>query len=392
MLNNLNQNFSLSTFFKKIFKNKKLELHEPTFNLKELLAIKSCVKNKDVSSAGSLTLVFEKLIAKTVNCKFVIATNSGTSALHLALLSLGVKRGDEVLMPSLNYIASANACLYIGAIPHFVDIDNKTLSVDVIKLNTYLKKNSIIKNGICINKKTKKKISSIICLHPFGHPCEINKILNVSRKFKLSVIEDAAEALGSYHKKKHLGTFGDIGILSFNGNKIITTGGGGAVLTNNPNIAKKVFQLSTNFKKKHFCNYEYDNLGYNYRMPSLNSALGIAQIKKLNYFVDKKRKLYKIYEKMFNGNIYFKLLKEPVNSKSNYWLQTIILNEDNIKLRNKIINSSHKDGIKIRPVWRPIHKSKHLKHCPKMDLKNTNSLENRILNLPSGPDLLELLK
>jgi perosamine synthetase len=390
MSNNSIKNF-LFFNFKKIFKNRKLELHEPEFNQKELSEVKNSIKNKNVSTAGSLTPIFEKLIAKKVNCKFVIATNSGTSALHLALISLGTKKNDEVLMPSLNYIASANACLYIGAIPHFVDIEHKTLGVDVVKLNDYLKKNTTIKNGSCVNKKTKRKISAIICLHTFGHPCEIEKIKILSKKFRLRLIEDAAEALGSFYKKKHLGTFGDIGIISFNGNKIITTGGGGVVLTNNLNLAKKALKLSTISKKKHFWKYEFDDVGYNYRMPSLNSALGIAQIKNLRYFVGKKRKLYKIYEKIFKKNIYFKLFKEPKNSRSNYWLQTILLNKKYIKYRDKIIITSHKDRIKIRPVWRPLHKSKHLKKCPKMNLKNTNDLENRILNLPSSPNLVELL-
>ena len=207
----------------------------------------------------------------------------------------------------------------------------------------------------------------------------------------MSIIEDAAEALGSYYKKRHVGNFGDIGILSFNGNKIITTGGGGAILTNNSKYAKKILSLATIYKKKHPWKYEYDNLGYNYRMPSLNSAIGLSQIKKLKNFIKKKRLLYKIYEKKISKLKLFKLFKEPINCKSNYWLQTIILKNDNIKLRNQIIINSHKDGIKVRPVWRPLHKSKYLLKMPRMKLKNTQVLENRLINLPSSPDITKIL-
>ncbi len=384
----------LNNYIKKIFKNrrknkKNLELHEPYFDTSETITLKKCIKNSEVSTSGTFTSDLEKIIKKKLKCKNVIATNSGTSALHLALLALNIRKNDEVLMPSLNYIASANACLYMGAIPHFVDVETKTLGVDVRKLDIYLKQiTSLKKNKYCFNKKTKRKIKAIICLHTFGHPCEVDKIKRLAKKYNLFLIEDAAEALGSYYKKKHVGTFGDIGILSFNGNKIITTGGGGAVISNNRSIANKVFNLSTIYKKKHRWKYEYDSLGYNYRMPSLNAAVGIAQMKKLNYFIKKKRNLYKKYEKKISKNPYFNLFKEPKNCRSNYWLQTIILGKKNLKLRNMFINQSHALGIKVRPVWRPLHKSKYLKGMPKMKLETTLNLENRLINLPSSPSIL----
>ena len=382
----------LNNYIKDIFKDKKnLELHEPSFNKSETNIIKKCIESNEVSTAGKFTSDLEKIIKKKLKCKNVIATNSGTSALHLALLALDIKRDDEVLMPSLNYIASANACLYIGAIPHFIDVETKTLGVDVQKLDNYLKDITSIKKKVCINKKTKRKIKAIICLHTFGHPCEVDKIKKLAKKFNLFLIEDAAEALGSYYKKKHVGTFGDVGILSFNGNKIVTTGGGGAVVSNNKSIANKIFNLSIIHKKKHKWKYEYDSLGFNYRMPSLNAAIGIAQMKKLSYFIKKKRNLYKKYKKKISNNPYFKLFKEPKNCKSNYWLQTIILSMKNLKFRNKILNQCHELGIKVRPVWRPIHKSKYLKYMPKMNLETTLNLENRIINLPSSPSILNKL-
>tara|TARA_X000000950_G_scaffold288665_1_gene406623 strand:- start:2961 stop:4130 length:1170 start_codon:yes stop_codon:yes gene_type:complete len=389
MLNNLFEN--ISNVFKKNLKGN-LELHEPAFNHDELNILKRCVKKRDVSTAGSFTRSLEKVLAKKLKCKKVITTNSGTSALQLALISLDVKKNDEVLMPSLNYIASANACLYIGSKPHFVDVNINTLGVDVIKLEKYLKSITKVKNGVCTNKITKRKIKAIICLHTFGHPCEVDKIKKIANKFNLCLIEDAAEGLGSYYKRKHVGTFGDIGILSFNGNKIITTGGGGAVITNNKSLADKIFNLSTIFKKRHKWKYEYDNLGYNYRMPSLNAAIGLAQMKKLNMFLSKKRNLYKKYEKRFNNNKYFSLFKEPKNCKSNYWLQTILLNKKSVKLRDKIINKLFKNKIRVRPLWRPIHKSKYLSKMPRMRLESTLDLENRIINLPSSPNVLNKIK
>lgn len=389
MLNNLLKN--ISNIFKNNFKGN-IELHEPTLGYGELKILKKCVKNRDVSTSGSFTYSLEKVLAKKIRCKRVIATNSGTSALHLALISLDIKKGDEVLMPSLNYIASANACLYVGAKPHFVDVDIKTLGIDVKKLEKYLKNITYIKKNICINKVTKKKIKAIICLHTFGHPCEVDKIKKLAKKFNLRLIEDAAEGLGSYYKRRHVGTFGDVGILSFNGNKIITTGGGGAVITNNKSLANKIFKLSTIYKKKHKWKYEYDNLGYNYRMPSLNAAIGLAQMKKLNIFLKKKRNLFKKYEKKFINNQYFSLFQEPKNCKSNYWLQTILLNKKNVKFRDMIISKFRTNRIQVRPLWRPIHKSKYLSRMPKMNLDSTLNLENRIINLPSSPDALDKIK
>ena len=393
MSNKFKINSIVNLIGKKFFVSKKnVALHEPSFNQNELLIMNQCIKSKSVSTAGNYTKKFENEIAKVTKAKFVTATINGTAALHLALIALGVKKDEEVLVPAINYIASANACLYLGANPHFVDVNYETLGIDVKKLEKYLKKITSIRNGICINKKTKKKISAIIPMHTFGHPVEIDKIKILAKKFKLFLIEDAAEALGSFFKKKHVGTFGDIGILSFNGNKIITTGGGGALLTNNKNIAKRISHLSSISKVNHKWKYEYNEIGYNYKMPSLNASLGLGQMKKISEFVKKKRSIFKLYQKTFKENIYFKLFREPKNCKSNYWLQAIILNKNNKNIRNDIVNLANKKGIKIRAVWRPIHKSKYLKKYPKMNLENTIDLENRILNLPSSPDIINLLK
>jgi perosamine synthetase len=391
-MSNNYKRMSLSYMLKnKLIKNK-LNLHEPFFDEEEKKILNKSISLKNVSTAGNTTNIFEKKIAQLTNVKYAIATNSGTSALHLALIACGIEKGDEVLMPSLNYIATANACLYLGAIPHFVDVEYDTLGIDVDRLLIYLNKISTVRKKVCFNKITKRKIKAIAPLHIFGHPCKIDKIKTIAKKFKLFLIEDAAEGLGSYFKRKHVGTFGDMGVLSFNGNKIITTGAGGAILTNNKKLAKRIFSLSTINKINHKWKYEYNEIGYNYRMPSLNSSLGIAQIKKLQFFIKKKRKIFFIYKKIFKNQTLFKLFEEAKYCKSNYWLQTIILNKNNKKIRDKFINLAHKQNLNIRPVWRPVHKSKHMLRFPKMELKNTNDLENRIINLPSSPSVIKFLR
>ena len=235
--------------------------------------------------------------------------------MHLALVALNIKKNEEVLMPSLNYIASANATLYCGAIPHFVDVDEESLGIDPIKLKKYLNEICIIKKEKCLNKKTKRPIRALICLHTFGYPAKILELKKICSSYNIKLIEDSAEALGSFFKKKHLGTFGDIGILSFNGNKIITTGSGGAVLTSNLRLAKKIDHLSKIAKKKHSYKLDYDLLGYNYNMSNLNAALGLAQIKKINYFLKNKKKLHKRYcknSKRLNFWRYFQIIKRVI--------------------------------------------------------------------------------
>ena len=379
----------LNNYIKKIFKSrrkekKNLELHEPSFNKNETTIIKKCIQNREVSSAGNFTSDLENIIKKKLKCKNVIATNSGTSALHLALLALGIKKDDEILMPSLNYIASANACLYIGATPHFVDVETKTLGIDVQKLDTYLKEITFTKNKFCINKKTKRKVKAIICLHAFGHPCEVDKIKRLANRYNLFLIEDAAEALGSYYKKKHVGTFGDIGILSFNGNKIITTGVGGAILTNNQKLAKLSKHLTTTAKKYHKWDFVHDMSGYNYRLANINASLGISQIKKLNKQIRLKRNLFKKYKKILGKSEDFLILDQPYNSRSNFWLQTLVLLKPSATKKNKVLKSFHENKILARPVWRPLHKIKFLKKYPKMNLKNADIIENKLINIPSS--------
>ena len=286
----------------------------------------------------------------------------------------------------MTFVATGNAILYNKSIPHFFDI-KENLSIDFEKVINYLEKNTQRINGKCVNKNTKRVIKAIIPMHIFGHVCDMSKLKKLATKFKLLIIEDAAEALGSYYNNKHAGTFGDIGILSFNGNKIITTGMGGAILTNNKKIYLKAKHLAATAKVKSKWDYIHDILGYNYRLPSLNASIGCSQIKRIKTLINKKRKLFKIYKKAFLGREFFTLVSEQNNCKSNYWLQTVVLKPQYKDLTKMILTKCYKNKIYIRPAWKPLHQLKYFKKFPKMNLDKTNSLSHRIINLPSSADL-----
>ena len=302
--------------------------------------------------------------------------------------ALGIKENQEVLVPALTFVGTVNAISYTGAEHHFVDSNIKDLGIDCKKLEIYLKKIAKIKNNKCINKKTGRVISGIVPVHIFGHSCEIENIIRLSKKFKLKIIEDAAEAVGSFYKNKHLGTFGDIGCLSFNGNKIITTGGGGAVITNKKNLANKIKHLTNTAKIKHKWEYIHDDIGYNFRMPSLNAALGLAQIENINIFVNAKRRLFLKYTKNFNKILGVKIFKEGKNLKSNYWLQTLIFDKKYKFLKNRLLNYCYKRKIYLRPTWRLISNLKPYNKKQKMDLSGARDITERAINLPSSSSIL----
>lgn len=366
----------------------KQQLHEPLFCGNEIKYLNRTISTNSVSSIGDYVKKFEEKIKNITKSRFAIAVVNGTTALHISLKVSGVKNNDEVLVPALTFVGTANAITYCGAIPHFVDSEIKTMGIDVEKMHQYLNKIIIFKKGMAINKFTKRVIRAIVPVHVFGHACQIDKIIKLAKKFNLIVLEDAAEALGSYYKKKHLGTFGLAGCLSFNGNKIITTGGGGAVITNNKKFAKKVRHLSTTAKINHKWEYIHDEIGYNFRMPNLNAALGLAQLESLDFFIKKKRILYKKYFDVFKDfeNIY--LLKELENAKSNYWLQTLVLKKNYSNLKNKILSDSFKSGLYLRPAWKLISKLNPYSKNPKMNLMGSEEIYKRVINLPSGQSIL----
>ncbi|WP_440681204.1 LegC family aminotransferase [Candidatus Pelagibacter sp. HIMB1623] len=369
-------------FIQKIYQTKDfISLHEPKFVGKEKEYIEKCIESTFVSSVGIFVNKLEIKIAKYTGAKYAISTTNGTSALHISLLLAGVDEDCEVITQPLTFIATCNAINYCKAKPVFVDVDRDTMGLSPSALEFFLKNNTKVKNKKCINIKTNKIIKACVPMHSYGHPCKIDKIKTICNKYNIFLIEDAAESLGSFYKNKHTGTFGQIGTLSFNGNKIITAGGGGCIITNDKSLAVKAKHLTTTAKIPHKWDFNHDMIGYNYRMPNLNAALLIAQLEKLNNFIKNKRKLANDYEKFFKSIDYF-FFKEPKFSRSNYWLNVILLK--NKKQRDKFLDYTNKNGVMTRPAWKLMNKIKMFKDCHQLDLKNANYLEERIVNIPSS--------
>ena len=373
---------SVVDFIRSVYKTDSfIPLHEPRFLGNEKKYLNECIDSTFVSSVGKFVDEFEDKIASYTGAKYAVATSSGTSALHISLIILGVKDGDEVITQPLTFVATCNAINYCNASPIFIDVDKDTMGMSLIALEIFLKENAIIKNQQCINKITGKVIKACVPMHTFGYPCRIDKIQNLCKEWHIALVEDSAESLGSYYKNQHTGTFGEIGILSFNGNKIITSGGGGCILTNNEDLAKKAKHITTTAKEPHKWEYTHDMVGYNYRMPNLNAALIVAQLEQLNGFLKSKRFLAKSYEDFFNGsNIQF--VSEPENSKSNYWLNSIILKDDN--QRNLFLDETNSKSIMTRPIWTLMNKLPMFKEAQCGDLTNSEWLEERVVNIPSS--------
>ena len=359
-------------------------LHEPSFDGNELRYLQECLKSNYVSSVGKFVDQFESLISDYTGAKYVVSVVNGTTALQIALKLVGVKREDEVLVPALTFVATANAVSYLGAIPHFVDSDSETLGINVEKLRNYLYQTTEVESGYCINKSTKRAITALVPMHTFGHPSDLEGLLSVAKEFNLLLVEDAAESLGSFYQGRHTGTYGIIGTLSFNGNKIITTGGGGAILTNDETLAKRAKHLTTTAKIPHKWEFDHDEIGYNFRMPNLNAALGCAQIETLSEKIKKKRELYKKYTAAFNSVPEAFIFEEPKNSYSNYWLQTLILQREDLVLRDLILEESNTGGIMTRPTWKLLSGLTPYHGFPAMNLDGSKSLYSRVINLPSS--------
>lgn len=372
-------------FVRDIYGTKKnIALHEPKFIGNEKKYISQCIDSTFVSSVGKFVGKFEKKIAKYTGAKYAVATTNGTSALHISLILAGVEREDEVITQPLNFIASCNAISYCNAKPIFIDVDKDTMGLSPKALGSFLEKNTIIKNKKCINKKTRKTIKACIPMHSYGHPCRINDIKKILKKYHIFLIEDAAESLGSFYKNKHTGTFGQVGVISFNGNKIVTAGGGGCIITNDKILAKKAKHITTTAKIPHRWEFKHDEIGYNYRMPNLNAALLIAQLENLNFFIRNKRELAKKYQAFFKDTE-FNFFKEPKNSKSNYWLNSIILK--NKKNKDQFLEETNSNGIMTRPIWLLMNKLPMFKNAQSIDLKNSKWLFERVVNIPSSVTL-----
>lgn len=359
-------------------------LHEPRFAGNEWGYVKECLDSTFVSSVGRFVDRFEADLAEYTGATRAVAVVNGTAALQIALQLAGVRPDDEVLVPTLTFIATTNAVMYCNATPHFIESEERTLGVDPAALRDYLCATTEMRSGVCVNRVTGRVIRALVPMHTFGHPVDIDGVLAVARDFRLAVVEDAAESLGSTVAGQHTGTFGLLGTLSFNGNKTITTGGGGAILTNDAELGKRAKHLTTTAKVPHRWAFVHDEVGYNYRMPNLNAALGCAQLEQLPAMVEAKRNLFLKYRKAFADLRLARLFGEPAGCKSNYWLQVILLDESIASQRDEILTATNDAGLMTRPVWTLMHKLAPFRACPAMDLSVAESLEGRIINIPSS--------
>lgn len=371
----------LVDFVKKIYKKNNVSLHEPVFFGNEKKYLFECIDTGYVSYVGEFVKKFEKVISEFTGSSYAVAVVNGTAGLHVALKVVGVNHGDEVITQPLTFVATVNAISHCGAYPVFVDVDMDTLGMSPESLKNFLKEYTKVKNGQVYNKYTGRKISAVVPVHIFGHPCRIDEIVNICNEYNLPVVEDAAEALGSLYKNKYCGTFGKIGVISFNGNKTITTGGGGMILTNDQEVACRLQHLTTTAKVPHPYEYIHDEIAYNYRLPNVNAAIGVAQMEKINEILENKRQTALMY-KQFCEEQKIEFIHEPNNAKSNYWLNGVVL--ENREERDKFLEYTNANGVQTRPIWRLMHKLNIYKNCFKVDTPNAEWLEDRVVNLPSG--------
>ena len=373
---------NLIDFIRKEFNSTEfIPLHEPRFVGNEKKYLNEAIDSTFVSSVGVFVDKFEEMMKDLTGAKYAIATVNGTAALHIALKLAGSDVDTEVITQPLSFIATYNAINYTGAKPIFVDVDLDTMGMSAKSLEQFLENNSYQKDGKCYNAKTHKQIVACVPMHTFGFPCRIDLIADICEKYHINLVEDAAESLGTHYKEKHTGTFGLLGTFSFNGNKTVTCGGGGAIVTNNPELAKRAKHITTTAKIPHKWEYVHDEIGYNYRMPNLNAALACAQLEQLNSFIDNKRELSNKYQQFFeNTDIEYKT--ETPGTKANYWLMTVLL-KDSIE-RDNFLEATNSNKVMTRPIWKLMNKLVMFKDCQKTELTNSEWLEDRVVNIPSS--------
>ncbi|HIC4137497.1 TPA: aminotransferase LegC [Campylobacter jejuni] len=370
------------SFIKSLFNKENIALHEPCFIGNEKKYLLECIDSGFVSSVGEFVTRFEEALKEKTKTRFVIATNTGTAALHIALLANGIDENCEVITQSISFVATANAIAYTGAKPVFLDIDENTLSLSPKALEHFLENQTYQKDNLSYNKTTHKPIKACVIMHTFGLSAHIKAIKELCEKYHILLIEDAAEALGSTYENKALGTFGKCGILSFNGNKIITGGCGGAILSDDENLAKLARHLSTTAKIPHPYKYDHDRIAYNYRLCNINAAILLAGLENLELFLENKRELAKIYKDFFKNHDKCKFIDEKSNEKSNFWLNTLLFKDEN--LRNIFLEECLKNNIFVRPIWKSLPSLKAFQNCQSNELINTKNLEKRLVNLPSS--------
>ena len=363
-------------------------LHEPTFKGAEWKYVKECLDTGWVSTAGAYVGRFEKSLCEHCEAQNAVAVVSGTAALHAALLITGVEPGDEVIVPSLTFAATANAVVHCGAIPHFVDSNWESLGMDAARLDAYLGEIVRMEGRTAINRLTGRALRAIVPVDVFGHSVDLDAIEEVAGRFNLALIEDATEALGSRYRGRAVGGASRLAVLSFNGNKIVTTGGGGAILTNDADTARHIRHMTTTAKLPHRWAFEHDAAGYNYRMPNINAALGVAQLEQLDGFIEKKRRLAERYQAIFAGQPGVSVFREPSYCRSNYWLNALILDEAMTPYRDDLLNAFHAAGLQARPVWRLLHELPHFSAASRMPTPVADDIQRRIVNLPSSPHLV----
>jgi len=358
-----------------------IPLHAPVFNGNEKKYLEECIDTTFVSSVGRFVDRFEEEIADYTGATKAVVCVNGTNALHLALLLAGVKRDDEVITQPLTFISTANSILYCSAYPIFLDVDNANLGLSPESLSNFLKTKTEQKSAGCFNKLTNRRIAACVPMHTFGHPCRIDEIVDICRKHQIKVVEDAAESMGSYYKGKHTGTFGEIGVLSFNGNKILTTGGGGMMLFKDSELARHAKHLTTQAKVAHPWEFVHDEMGYNYRMPNINAALGLAQLEQLDNFLQIKRRIAESYATFFS-NIDVKFVRESKESKSNYWLNSVIF--ENREYRDSFLKYCNENKVMTRPAWELMHRLPMYTGNQCENLSNAEWIADRLVNIPSS--------
>jgi perosamine synthetase len=362
-------------------------LHEPRLGARERELVLDCIDTNWVSSAGTYVTQFEQMVAAATGVRHAIAIVNGTAALHAALLLEGVQPNDEVLLPSVTFVATANAVSHAGAVPHFVDSTWDTLGLDPAALDSHLQQIAERRSGHLVNRQTGRRLRAIVPVHIFGHPVDMEALSAVADKYGLVVVEDATESLGSTWKGRACGTFGHSAVLSFNGNKIVTTGGGGMILSNDDEYGQRARHFTSTAKKPHAWSFDHDEVAYNYRLPNINAALGCAQMERLPALVEAKRKLAERYLEVFSGFASITIYRESEGARSNYWLNTLILGGEFASERDRLLSALHNNGIHARPLWTPMHMLPMYRTCPRSRLEVAEDMYARCVNLPSSPFL-----
>lgn len=357
-------------------------LSVPVFKGNEKKYMEECIDSTFVSSVGKFVDRFEEMVAEYTGAKKAVVCVSGTNALHMAMMLVGVERDDEVLTQALTFIATCNAISYIGAHPVFIDVDRDTMGLSPKAVQSWLENNAELRNGECYNKTTGRRIKCCVPMHTFGHPVHIEELVEVCKNWSIELVEDAAESIGSFYKGKHTGTFGKVGAISFNGNKTITTGGGGMLLFNDEELARHAKHLTTQAKVPHRWEFRHDHIGYNYRMPNINAALGCAQMEHLEEYVLNKRETAEKYAEFFKGIEGVEFFEEPADCRANYWLNVVILKDKEAQL--KFLEYTNDNGVMTRPIWELMNRLPMFEHCQNDGLKNTIWFADRVVNIPSS--------